>query len=1146
MKKILFNLFTPNRAVFNVEGPGQQEAAESKTTAPESSEVSDKAVDDAKAKADKAMDLFTHKLNKGMDTSIPELQPIKDVAEEYKGKLDNLLMTYLGGLNDYGSLLKEINKLSAEYDEALIPASQEVAEAMQKRREKLKETRRRLAEKKEKSPKDVEEAEKLADEAAQLQESLATMPDWAKDGLDKARTFLAGLQQDYKEVEEAAVEIAAEAEEKAEKGEDVGPSQKQMVDISARAEALAAASMPSFPEPPSLPDLDDLDDSDSLDPNDPTSVAYQAPIDEPAGEILDDSPEAMAKYEAEEAARTAKFDAARKKMDEDLARHKAEYAAKKAKEAADAKYWAEYYDTSNESATDRMKRRASMFLDRTETRVAQAGRAVVDTGEAVVDTVADAHEAVVDRTVETIEGVEAGGKAVAKGVSDTHEAAVDMGVAMIEGTVETGEAVGEFVQDTGEVAVGLALLAYDEVADTIRPGVKWVGEQVDNGLTWTGEKWDGFVSGAEFAANYVKDGVIDTAKCVADMGQEAFDAMVDGADYIVKVGDKYYNIATDAGAEAIAAVVDTAEAAGETLVDAGEIAAGLALLAWDEVTDTVKKGAKWTEKQMTDAADWTGEQWDKLATNVGFAANYVKDGVIDTAKCVADMGQEAFDAMVDGADHIVKVGDKYYNIATDAGAEAIAAVVETAEAAGETLVDAGEIAAGLALLAWDEVTDTVGRGAAWTEKQISDAADWTGEQWDKLATTGEFCYQYCKDGIVDTGKAIATMGVDAYEAMVSKADHLVEYAGNVINIATDAGAELIAAVADTAEAVGETLVDTGEIAAGLALLAWDEVADTVKKGAKWTEKQMTDAADWTGEQWDGLVSSIEFAGNYVKDGVIDTAKCVADMGQEAFDAMVDGADHIVKVGDKYYNIATDAGAEAIAAVADTAEAVGETLVDAGEVAAGLALLAFDEVADTVGRGAKWTEKQMTDAADWTGEKWDKLATTAEFAANYVKDGVIDTAKCIADMGQEAFDAMVDGADHIVKVGDKYYNVATDAGAEALAVVGETLADASDIATGFPSYVYDEIDDAVKKGAKWTGKQIDAAKNFTSNQWDGLVSSTEFATNYVVDGVVDTAKCIADFGEDAYNAMVENTTLLVDNGGKLIKKAESRGEEAFDG
>ena len=133
------------------------------------------------------------------------------------------------------------------------------------------------------------------------------------------------------------------------------------------------------------------------------------------------------------------------------------------------------------------------------------------------------------------------------------------------------------------IAYSLGLLTYDEISDTIRPGVQWAGEQVDAAANWSSEKWDGFVSSAEFAANYVKDGVVDSAKFVADAGQDAWNAMVEKGNYVVEVAGKYYDITTDAGADAIKAIADAGEVT-------AEVAAGLALLAYDEVEQAVGKG----------------------------------------------------------------------------------------------------------------------------------------------------------------------------------------------------------------------------------------------------------------------------------------------------------------------------------------------------------------------------------------------------------------------------------------------------------------------------------------------------------------------------------------------------------------------------
>ncbi len=231
--------------------------------------------------------------------------------------------------------------------------------------------------------------------------------------------------------------------------------------------------------------------------------------------------------------------------------------------------------------------------------------------------------------------------------------------------------------------------------------------------------------------------------------------------------------AVDAGKGAVRSAMNAT-------ADFGEAQDKLAKAGYDGIAEQVANGAKWTNEQVADAGKWSGKQWNKLASNAGFLATYVKGGVLDAGRFVTDAGQSALDSLVASSYYIVKVGNEYYDIASKEGKAAFSAVAAKAE---QTL----KIAEGLGLIAYDAVAEQVANGAKWTNEQMADAGKWSGKQWNKLAFNAGFLATYVKGGVLDAGRFVTDAGQSALDSLVASSDYIVKVGNEYYDIASKEG-----------------------------------------------------------------------------------------------------------------------------------------------------------------------------------------------------------------------------------------------------------------------------------------------------------------------------------------------------------------------
>lgn len=479
---------------------------------------------------------------------------------------------------------------------------------------------------------------------------------------------------------------------------------------------------------------------------------------------------------------------------------------------------------------------------------------------------------------------------------------------------------------------------------------------------------------------------------------------------------------------------------------------------WEDMSFTERARARARAKIEAAKKVAADARWalGETVKDYGRGAQQVGQAVSGTVREMPGVVSDAGGAVKKGAVEVGRGAAEFHSGMTEAGAEVIAGYVdwssdkiaradralrEKAGAVWASIRPVAETLVGLGLLGKDAI-------ASWGR----DAKNFTVAKFNQSVDWAKFKAEYVKDGVVLYAKAAAAMGkdsaefwkdvaADSYESAVAQGKRIVKVGGEYVYMTKEkAGA--------VASKVGKVVVGTGkeaweivrpgvETIVGLGLLAKDQVA-------KWGG----DVSNWTVAQFNTVASKVQFAARYVKNGAVDVknfayewgiknpkefwSKFAADTYQ---DAIATGKKFVKKGEQIYYVSKAEAEKYAHAAgkvIVGTAKEAYDIVAPGIETIAGLGLLAKDQIAEWGG-----------DVKNWGVAKFNKVAEKVQFAARYVKDGVVDTAKLAYEFGltkkqlferfvADSYEDAVATSKRFVGKGQEVYDITTQKGRELLA------------------------------------------------------------------------------------------------------------------
>ncbi|MDA1208954.1 MAG: hypothetical protein O2904_02895 [bacterium] len=374
-----------------------------------------------------------------------------------------------------------------------------------------------------------------------------------------------------------------------------------------------------------------------------------------------------------------------------------------------------------------------------------------------------------------------------------------------------------------------------------------------------------------------------------------------------------------------------------------------------------------------------------------------------------------------------------------------------------------------------------------------------------------------------------------------------------------------------AEAITSAPIKAVEAAAGLALTPALLLADLAVDGWEMGSEQLAALGEWSGPQWDAFVEGAEFYGNYVVDGLVDTAALTLALGAEGMQLLSDGTDYLVEEGGVLIDLATTAGKAYVAArikegtilAADFAKkgtAAMNTVVGLGlyvtDVAGDALDATVDSIADLIQPGMEWGNKAIAASLKWGGGQWEAAAKEA----GLWRDGAVILTIAGAKMGEAALNKMTQEVDHYVKVGGEIVDIANAEGQKYLATqlknaqtAATFLADNTtatiNTAVGLGLYVAEVADDAldatvdsiavlIQPGMEWGEEAIAASLEWGGEQWEAAAKKAGLWR----DGTVNLAVAASILGEKGLNKMLAEVDHYQKIGGKIVDMATDAGQE----
>lgn len=457
------------------------------------------------------------------------------------------------------------------------------------------------------------------------------------------------------------------------------------------------------------------------------------------------------------------------------------------------------------------------------------------------------------------------------------------------------------------------------------------------------------------------------------------------------------------------------------------------------------------------------------------------------------------------------------------------------------------------------------RKAKELNKDIGESVDSAGRAVASVAkTVGE--------GIVGTAKEVPGVLTDAHDFAVDKAANLIEGALSGI---TDLHADMV-------EKMANTFVSIDENISGAKKAAWEEVKPVVAVlvgmgylALNKVEKIAGEAKDFSVAKLNAAIDWAKVSADYVKDGAVNLALASKELGTDAaqflndsYESMVSGTKAVVEVAFVNAKAAGRAVAEFHEGGIDR---VARMMLAIDNGVTGTAKKAWETarpvVAVLIGEGYLAAEKMAelgNDAKKFTMAKLEKAVDLGKFAANYVKDGVVDKAKAVAELGKDAGKFVVATWDKAAeKTGmalNEAMGLAVAAGREMSdfheAMVDEAATDiliVDNTVTGAAKKSWETVRPAVvvlagqgylaaDTVAQWAGD----AKDWSAEKLYAALDYGRFAVDYVKDGVVDMKRVAEDFGKDAAEKVARVYQKAAERVGEHIELAQAEGYRILDG
>ncbi|MDP1709526.1 MAG: hypothetical protein Q8L21_01430, partial [Candidatus Komeilibacteria bacterium] len=422
------------------------------------------------------------------------------------------------------------------------------------------------------------------------------------------------------------------------------------------------------------------------------------------------------------------------------------------------------------------------------------------------------------------------------------------------------------------------------------------------------------------------------------------------------------------------------------------------------------------------------------------------------------------------------------------------------------------------------------------------------------------------EAFVGTAKEIPGVFTDAHEAAVDKAANMIESA---VSGVADLQSDMVEKMANKFAAIDESLSGAKRAAwegvkpvvavlVGTGYLALDKVENLAGKAKDFSIAKLNAAIDWG-----------KIAKDYIKDGTVNFAIASKELGKDAAQYIVDA--HEAAVSEVVSGIEFDIAEAKAAGRAiskfnkEGMDRVARVVVAIDNGITGAAKKGWEKarpaVAVLIGEGYLAVEKITelgSDAKKFTMAKLEKAVDLGKFAANYVKDGVVDHAKIVAELGKDAGNFVVAVWDKTVektKMGvNEAVGFAVAAGRDvsdlnewAISGIADGFIVIDNTVTGAAKKSWETVRPAVivlagqgylaaDKVTEWAGD----AKNWSADKLYAALDYGKFAADYVKNGVVDMKSVAEDFGDDVAKKVAEVYQKTAERVGKHIELAQAEG------